>query len=191
MSERLSLRSNILVPSTAGKKGKPAGVRQEEAEAACVADMFALYLAEGQSLGGVVKQLMRLGIPNPSGKARWSLMTVRGILTNPTYTGTVYAGRERSVPKRKRLSPLQPIGRRTSSQETSCEAWIEVGQVPAIVTKEQFEMVQAKLAHHQSWASRNNTAHQYLLRAMRSPWALWPLVQRTILQDARLLLLPW
>jgi len=169
----------------------PVGVRREEAEAACVAEIFALYLTAGQSLGGVVKQLMRLGIPNPSGKPRWSLMTVRGILTNPTYTGTVYAGRERSVPKRKRLSPLQPVGRRHSSQETSCEEWIEVGQVPAIVTREQFEMVQAKLAHNQSFAKRNNTSHQYLLRAMRSPWALRPLVQRTILQDARLLLLPW
>src|SRR5216683_4985416 len=146
----------------------PAGVRVEEAEAACVAEMFASYLLEGQSLAGVVKYVMQLGIPNPSGKSRWSLMTVRGILTNPTYTGTVYAGRERAVPKRKRLSPLQPIGHRNSSQEIACEEWIEVGQIPAIVTKEQFEMVQAKLAHNQSFAKRNNTSHQYLLRAMVS-----------------------
>ena len=146
----------------------PAGVRLEEAEAACVAEMFALYLREGQSLAGVVKHVMQLGIPSPSGKSRWSLMTVRGILTNPAYTGTVYAGRERAVPKRKRLSPLQPIGRRNSSQETSCEEWIEVGQIPAIVTKEQFEMVQARLAHNQSFAKRNNTSHEYLLRAMLS-----------------------
>src|SRR6266536_277037 len=66
------------------------------------------------------------------------------------------------------ISPLQPIGRRNSSQETSCEEWIEVGQVPAIVSKEQFEMVQAKLAHNQSFAKRNNTSHPYLLRAMLS-----------------------
>ena len=146
----------------------PSGVRLQEAEAACVAEMFALYVMEGQSLAGVVKHVMELGIPNPSGKLRWSLMTVRGILTNPTYTGTVYAGREHAVPKRKRLSPLQPLGRRNSSQETSCEEWIEVGSVPAIVTKEQFEMVQAKLAQNQSFAKRNNTSHQYLLRAMVS-----------------------
>src|SRR5205823_304181 len=86
----------------------------------------------------------------------------------PAYTGTVYAGRERAVPKRKRLSPLQPIGRRNSAQQTPCEEWIEVGQIPAIVTKEQFEMVQAKLAHNQSFAKRNNTSHEYLLRAMLS-----------------------
>lgn len=146
----------------------PTGVRREEAEAVCVAEMFALYLIEGQSLAGMVKQVMQLGIPNPSGKSRWSLMTVRGILTNPAYTGTVYAGRERAVPKRKRLSPLQSIGCRNSSQQIPCEEWIEVGQIPAIVTKEQFEMVQAKLAHNQSFAKRNNTSHEYLLRAMLS-----------------------
>jgi len=141
----------------------PTGVRREEAEAACVAEIFALYLREGQSLAGVVKHVMRLGIPNPSGKPRWSLMTVRGILTNPAYTG-----RERAVPKRKRLSPLQPLGRRNSSQPTSSEEWIEVAQIPAIVTKEQFEMVQAKLVQNQSFAKRNNTSHQYLLRALLS-----------------------
>ncbi len=69
----------------------PAGVRLEETEAACVAEMFAHYLIEGQSLAGIVKHVMRLGIPNPSGKSRWSLMTIGGILTNPAYTGTVYA----------------------------------------------------------------------------------------------------
>ena len=55
---------------------------------------------------------------------------------------------------------LQPLGHRNSSQEIACEEWIEVGQIPAIVTKEQFEMVQAKLAHNQSFAKRNNTSHE-------------------------------
>jgi len=142
----------------------PTGVRGEEAEAACVAEMFACYVREEQSLAGIVKHVMGLGIPNPSGKSRWSLMNVRGILTNPASTGTVYAGRERAVPKRKRLSPLQPLGHRNSSQKIACEEWIEVGQIPVIVTKEQFEMVQAKLAHNHSFASGNNTAHEYEAR---------------------------
>jgi site-specific DNA recombinase len=61
----------------------PTGVRLEEAEAACVAEMFALYLLEGQSLAGIVKYVMQLGIPNPSGKSRWSLMTIRGDFDQP------------------------------------------------------------------------------------------------------------
>jgi site-specific DNA recombinase len=40
--------------------------------------------------------------------------------------------------------------------------------VPAIVSQTQFDQVQAKLGQNRSFASRNNTAHQYLLRALVS-----------------------
>ena len=48
------------------------------------------------------------------------------------------------------------------------EAWLLVGQVPAVVSQEHFDEVQAKLATNRSFARRNNTAHQYLLRALVS-----------------------
>lgn len=48
------------------------------------------------------------------------------------------------------------------------EAWVTVGQVPAIVSHEQFDQVQAKLAQDRSFARRNNTVNQYLLRALVS-----------------------
>jgi site-specific DNA recombinase len=43
-----------------------------------------------------------------------------------------------------------------------------VAQVPAIITQEQFDLVQSKFAHNQQFARRNNTAHPYLLRALVS-----------------------
>ena len=43
-----------------------------------------------------------------------------------------------------------------------------MAQVPAIISQEQFDLVQAKLAHNQQFARRNNTRHQYLLRALVS-----------------------
>jgi site-specific DNA recombinase len=146
----------------------PSGVRLEETEAAHVAEMFAYYLAPGHGLEKLTKHLIELGIPTPSGKRIWSLTTVRGILTNPTYTGTVYANREHMVSKRRRFSPLLPVGQRPSTHVTSHEEWIVVGQVPAIVTQEQFEMVQEKLACNQQMAKRNNRSHPYLLRALVS-----------------------
>lgn len=48
------------------------------------------------------------------------------------------------------------------------EDWIVVAQIPAIVSQEQFAMIQEKLKHNQSVARRNNTKHPYLLRAMVS-----------------------
>ena len=48
------------------------------------------------------------------------------------------------------------------------EQWIAVATVPAIVTREQFDRVQAKIATNRSFARRNNTATNYLLRALVS-----------------------
>ena len=43
-----------------------------------------------------------------------------------------------------------------------------VASIPAIVTQEQFDRVQAKLAQNRQFASRNNTAQSYLLRGLVS-----------------------
>ncbi|SRR6266487_240144 len=114
----------------------PAGVRLEPGEKAVVAELFASYPQEGQSLKKVTTHLIELQIPTPSGRTRWNQATVRGILTNPVYTGTVYLGRSRPVQARQRHSALQAIGRdRGGHIQTSQEEWMAVTQVPALVRK--------------------------------------------------------
>jgi site-specific DNA recombinase len=118
----------------------PAGVCLEPVEAAVVADLFVRYLLEGQSLKGVTQHLIDLGIPTPKGQLRWNQATVRGILTNPVYTGTVYLGRSRPTPASLRHSALLPIGRdRGGHTPTPQEEWIAVASVPAIVSQEVFD----------------------------------------------------
>jgi len=146
----------------------PTGVRLDESAAAQVREMFSYYLGESHSLAGLATHLYTLGVQPPCGHERWSLMTLRGILTNPVYTGIVYAGRTRNVPKRRRLSALKPIGPRCSNQPTSPSEWIRVGQIAAVISQEVFDLVQRKLAYNQQFASRNNTVHTYLLRALVS-----------------------
>ncbi len=87
----------------------PTGVRVEETEVPVIVEMFSSYLQEGYSLCGLAQHLMDLGIPSPSGATRWNQASVRGILTNPVYAGTVYAGRSRSHPAHQRHSPLLPV----------------------------------------------------------------------------------
>jgi site-specific DNA recombinase len=147
----------------------PAGVRLEPAEAATVAEMFAYYAQDGHTLRGLAKHLRDLGVRGPRGSLHWSDGTIHHILTNPVYTGTVYAGRNHYRPATGRISPLKPVGGGNGSIEpVPPEDWIVVAQIAAIISQEQFEMVQEKLKHNQSLASRNNTVHQYLLRAMVS-----------------------
>ena len=147
----------------------PTGVRLEPSEVSTVTELFARYLEEGQSLKRVIKDLMALQIPTPSGRSRWNQATVRGILTNPVYTGTVYLGRSRPTQARQRHSALVPLDRdRGGHVQTPPQEWEAVTQVPALVSQEQFDRVQAKLAQNQQFARRNNTAYPYLLRALVS-----------------------
>jgi site-specific DNA recombinase len=145
----------------------PAGVRLDEAEAAMVAQMFAWYLEPGASLYSIAKRLTELALLTPTGKPRWNVATVRGILKNSAYMGTAYANRTRPTLAKQRKSALLPVGRGESHTWRPPEDWIPI-TVPAIVEQAVFEQVQAKLAQNQQGAARNNKQHQYLLRALVS-----------------------
>jgi site-specific DNA recombinase len=144
-------------------------VTLESAEAAVVAELFAMYREPETSLLQLAMHLDARGVPTPSGTPRWSSPTIRGILRNPTYTGQVYAQRTRYRAPTHRRSAIRPIGHPhgTAVPQPSV-TWILVGQVPAVVSQAHFDEVQAKLATNRSFAQRNNTAHQYLLRALVS-----------------------
>jgi site-specific DNA recombinase len=147
----------------------PAGVRLAEPAATLVAEMFAYYIEEGHSLVGLAKHLMARQVPTPKGHWRWNAASLRDILTNPVYTGTLYTGRTRARPTQQRHSPLAPVGQRPSHNGTSDPSeWVAIGQVPPIVSAEQFAAVRAKMAQNQQFAVRHNTAHRYLLRALVS-----------------------
>jgi site-specific DNA recombinase len=94
------LRAGTLLPWTYAPYGyrlspdrprDPAGVTTDPAEAAVVAELFALYREPGTSLRQLALHLDTRGVPTPRGRPRWSSPTIRGILRNPTYTGEVYA----------------------------------------------------------------------------------------------------
>lgn len=146
----------------------PRGVRLQESEAVQVSASFAAYLQAGQTRGSLARHLIAQGIPTPSGKSRWNTSTLRTSLSNPADSGTLSAGRAHAVQPRRRRSPLQPVGQRTCNHATPPEDWILVGHIPPLVSAEQFEQVQAKLAHTQACAVRHNSRQPYLLRALVS-----------------------
>ena len=113
-------RAGILLPWTRPPYGfrldpdhprDPKGVCREGAEVAVVGEMFTYYLEEGHSLFGLASQ-----IPSPQGQKRWNAATIRSILTNPVYTGKVYAARTRQRPARIRRSALKALGRPTTTR---------------------------------------------------------------------------
>ncbi len=172
------LRAGTLLPWTYAPYGyrmspdrprDPQGVTVDAAESAVVTELFAMYREPGTSLMQLAIHLDARGVPTPSGTPRWSSPTIRGILRNPTYTGQVYAQRTRYRAPTHRRSAVRPIGHpHGTAVPQPADSWILVGQVPAVVSQAHFDEVQAKLATNRSFARRNNTAHQYLLRALVS-----------------------
>jgi site-specific DNA recombinase len=148
----------------------PKGVRVSEPQAAVVRQIFAWYMEEGASLSSIANRLFAHGVASPSGRARWRHTTVRFLLRNPASTGTLYACRSRARRSLVRRSALQPVGKRhnDSAAPRPREEWVRAGSIPALVTQEEYELVQEKLQRNRQFAARNKTAHDYLLRALSS-----------------------
>src|SRR5919202_19274 len=145
----------------------PARLQIDPITSAIVHQIFAWYLEPQATLYTVAARLTAARVPTPSGKARWNTPTVRNILCNRAYTGTTYANRVREVDAHTRKSALRPLGRGKSYVARPAEEWIPI-PIPAMVSQEHFDQVQAKLAANQRTAARNNHHPDYLLRALVS-----------------------
>jgi site-specific DNA recombinase len=170
------LRAGVLLPWTSVPYGfrsdparprDPTGVRIEQTEAVVIQSMFDAYLKENATLYSVTLGLATSGIPSPKKNSNWCISGVRHFLMNPAYTGICYGNRYRTVKATRRLSPLKPVGDGHSCRLRPKEEWIPI-PVPAIVTQDVFDLVQAKLARGQGTARRNNKTGQYLLRCLLS-----------------------
>jgi site-specific DNA recombinase len=146
--------------------GEVAGVRVEPCEAVLVGQLFDWYLEPGATLYRLAKRLTDLGVATPTGKPRWNVASVRGMLRNPAYAGRAQTNRTRAAPARPRKSALLPVGPGQSHAPRPPEEWITVA-APPIVSEETFAQVQAKLDTNRQGAARN-TRHPYLLRSLVS-----------------------
>ena len=145
----------------------PASLSLDPCEAAVVARIFAWYLEDGGTIRHVAARLTADGIATPTGRSCWNGASVRGILQNPTYTGTAYGNRTQTVPSCRRQSALRPMGPGQSQRPRPREEWIPLS-VPGIITQEVFDQVQEKIARNPRLAARHNTRQAYLLRALVS-----------------------
>lgn len=121
----------------------------DETAAAIVRDIFDWFIS-GTSVLGIAKKLNAMGIPNPSAYKRqqgmnychpasdkldglWPDSSVRRILRNPLYTGTMVQGKNRTKSYKLHVSEAVPE-----------EDWITVEQThEAIIPGELFDKAQA------------------------------------------------
>lgn len=133
----------------------------DEREAAVVQLIFGWFTSEDTSPGGIALRLNSMGIPSPRGKA-WSRQTVRRILANTAYVGTLYIHRydARDV----KLNKYRPIDQKVKRTERPREEWVPIS-VPPLVDKTTWASAQARFAT----ARRRRHAqgeHRYLLSGL-------------------------
>ena len=172
------LQAGLLVPWTIPPYGyrlhpdrprDPAGGQIEPPEGAIVQALLVRSLEEGGTLLGLAKDLLQRGSKSPRGHPRWSAASLHGLLSNPAYTGHLSVHRSRARPARLRRAATHPIGKPAHRQApTPPELWTFVTRLPARVSQDVFERVQAQLARNTQRAARNNKAHRYVLRALVS-----------------------
>jgi site-specific DNA recombinase len=143
----------------------PARLRVEETEASVIRQIFTWYGHDGLSIHAIAARLMQLGIPTYHGGPHWHPATVGGMLRNEVYAGTAYGNRDYEVePQRWRGGRSALERQRHHTRHRPREEWIAV-EVPPIISRELFEEVQALRPLRQAQSRRNNTRHEYLLRA--------------------------
>jgi site-specific DNA recombinase len=143
----------------------PARWRIEESEANVIRQMFSWYADEGLSIHAIAARLVQRQVPTYHGGWHWHPATVRGMLSNEVYAGMAYGNRDYEVEPRRWRGGRSAVERqRHHTRHRPREEWIAV-EVPAIISRELFERVQALRPLRQAQARRNNTRYEYLLRA--------------------------
>lgn len=131
-------------------KKTPGGLIVDEQQAGVVQRIFHMYI-KGHSMREIAEWLTREGVSNWGGNPEWAKSTVKHILINPIYAGEFTYNLTERVSKRKTVPRLP-------------EEWVKVA-TPAIVTREEFNAVQARMRENQIYL-RKQPKRFYLLSGM-------------------------
>ena len=132
-----------------GERGKP---EIDESEAEVVKRIFRQCVQEGMGAYRIAHELMDDGIPTKHLGTRWNLSTVSRMLSNPTYKGTWWYGKQRHT--------LTENGRRIQKQPE--DSWIPI-PVPQLVDEATWQKAQEAKIQRTNRAKRN-TKLVYMLQ---------------------------
>jgi site-specific DNA recombinase len=154
---------------TLAEGGGEARYEMVDEQAQVVRQIFNWVGRERLSIGEVRRRLTAAATLTPSGKTWWDRTTIWDILKNPAYHGQAAFGKTRAGELRPRLRAqrgrsLQPR-RVRSTYDVPPEQWLSIA-VPAIVSTELFETVQAQLAENRRRSRTGQRGAKYLLQGL-------------------------
>ncbi len=130
----------------------------DETEAPVVREIFRRYLEDGESIAKIARWLSQQGVSTRTGGTGWNNATIWGMLRNPAYAGQAAYGKTHATGAPVRATRQSRLRRqrsaRTSREHAAPEQWKPIA-VPALVTAEQFELVQQRLERNRIISPRN------------------------------------
>lgn len=123
------------------------------------------WIASGITKHEVKRRLFDQGIMPPKGiREQWSGGTLDRMLRDTTYIGQHYYNKSESVETKNPKNPEQKYRKvsKGSRKPRPRDEWLQI-DVPAIITNELFNKVQAQLAVNKRLNPRNNSKHEYLV----------------------------
>ena len=130
----------------------------DESEAPVAREIFRRYIEDGQSIAQVARWLSEQEVPTRTGKTGWNNATIWGMLRNPAYAGQAAYGKTRATgaPVRETRHARQQGRRsaRVARERVGADEWKQIA-VPALVTAEQFALVQRQLERNGRLSPRN------------------------------------
>ncbi len=130
----------------------------DETEAPVVREIFRRYLEDGESIAKIARWLSEQGVSTRTGRTGWNNATIWGMLRNPAYAGQAAYGKTHATDAPVRATRQARLrgqrSARTSREHVAPEQWKAIA-VPALVTAEQFELVQQRLERNRIISPRN------------------------------------
>jgi hypothetical protein len=128
--------------------------------------MVRMFL-EGETIHGIRRELHRRSIPSPRGLEWWPDPTIWLILVDTVNHGEYRALRREAVEPKLRLSKRNgaPSYGKTSSRKHEGIPLNNIVVENPIITKEEHDLIMARMAHNKANAKRNGK-HDFLLKSL-------------------------
>lgn len=139
-------------------KGRDATIYVYEPEAEIVRRIFAWYVSGTMSLAAIAERLESEGIRTPTGNTHWARGSLRKILGNEIYSGSIFYGKTRLVAEEYET---QPTWERVQAMPRELWTRVDLPEL-ALVDQATFEAAQARAARNKE-LSRRNRSGRYLL----------------------------
>ena len=120
-------------------------------QAVIVQRIYAMFL-QGMSYHGIAKQLTADGIPTPGGKDKWSISTIRSILSNEKYKGDALLQKSYTV---------DFLTKKTKVNEGEIPQYYVEENHEAIISPDVFAMVQREMAKRGRGKNYHSSVHAF------------------------------